>query len=66
MVQLNSPLTKTPKTREYIDIFCEIKKLETFYHGFEENAPTIVVFGDQSSGKSSVLQRLTGGLSLPR
>jgi GTPase SAR1 family protein len=66
MVQLNSPLAKTPSARDYIDIMCEIKKLEAFYHEFEENNPTIVVFGDQSSGKSSVLYRLTGGLPLPR
>ncbi|CAB4480226.1 P-loop containing nucleoside triphosphate hydrolase protein [Rhizophagus irregularis] len=32
--------------------------------GLEENIPTIVMFGDQSSGKSSVLKRLTGGLPL--
>ncbi|RGB38377.1 hypothetical protein C1646_755803 [Rhizophagus diaphanus] len=30
----------------------------------EENIPTIVMFGDQSSGNSSILQRLTGGLPL--
>ncbi|CAB4409799.1 unnamed protein product [Rhizophagus irregularis] len=32
--------------------------------GLEENIPTIVMFGDQSSGKSSVLKHLTGGLPL--
>jgi hypothetical protein len=66
MVQLDSPLAKTAKTIEYIDITYEIKKLKALYHEFEENAPSIVVFGDQSSGKSFVLHRLTGGLPLPR
>ncbi|POG65586.1 hypothetical protein GLOIN_2v1664710 [Rhizophagus irregularis DAOM 181602=DAOM 197198] len=66
MVRLNSPLAETSSARDYIDIMSEIKKLEAFYHEFEENNPTIIVFGDQSSGKSTVLQRLTGGLPLPR
>jgi len=65
MVRLNSPLAETPNAKDYIDIMCEIRKL-VVYHEFEENKPTIVVFGDQSSGKSSVLQRLTGGLPMPR
>ncbi|CAB4374220.1 unnamed protein product [Rhizophagus irregularis] len=63
--RLNSPLAETPNAKDYIDVMCEIRKLGIF-NEFEENTPTIVVFGDQSSGKSSVLQRLTGGLPMPR
>ncbi|CAG8460533.1 2613_t:CDS:2 [Funneliformis caledonium] len=65
MVRVNSPLAETPSARDYIDIMVEIKKLGLFSN-FEEHTPTIVVFGDQSSGKSSVLHRLTGGLPIPR
>ena len=66
MVRLSSPLAETPNAKDYIDVMCEIRKLALFNSGFEENTPTSVVFGDQSSGKSSVLQRLTGGLPMPR
>ena len=65
MVRLSSPLAETPNARDYIEIMNEIRKLAV-YEEFEESTPTIVVFGDQSSGKSSVLQRLTGGLPIPR
>ena len=65
MVRLSSPLAETPSARDYIDIMVEIRKLGLF-SDFEEHTPTIVVFGDQSSGKSSVLHRLTGGLPIPR
>ena len=54
MVQLNSPLAETPNARDYIEIMCEIRKLEAIYREFEKNTQTIVVFGDISSGKSSV------------
>jgi hypothetical protein len=65
MVRLSSPLAETPDAKDCIDIICDIRRL-ALYNDFEENTPTIVVFGDQSSGKSSVLQRLTGGLPMPR
>ncbi|RIA87067.1 hypothetical protein C1645_305159 [Glomus cerebriforme] len=65
MVRLNFPLAETPNAKDYIEFICEIRKL-ALYNEFEENIPTIVVFGDRSSGKSSVLQRLTGGLPMPR
>ncbi|CAG8520927.1 15958_t:CDS:2 [Acaulospora colombiana] len=59
----SSPLESTPNAREYIDIMVEIRK---FTSDFEEYTPTIVAFGDQSSGKSSLIQRLTGGIPVPR
>ncbi|CAI2173238.1 12815_t:CDS:2 [Funneliformis geosporum] len=65
MTMFQSPLSETPNARDYIDIMVDIRNLGIF-HDFEEHTPTIVVFGDQSSGKSSVITRLTGGLPMPR
>ncbi|CAG8446764.1 12393_t:CDS:2 [Acaulospora morrowiae] len=59
----SSPLENTPNAREYIDIMVEIRK---FTSDLEEYTPIIVAFGDQSSGKSSLMQRLTGGIPVPR
>ncbi|CAI2166175.1 6986_t:CDS:2 [Funneliformis geosporum] len=65
MSMFQSPLSETPSARDYIDIMVDIRNLGIFSN-FEEHTPTIVVFGDQSSGKSSVMTRLTGGLPMPR
>ncbi|CAG8691785.1 7427_t:CDS:2, partial [Funneliformis mosseae] len=62
------PPSEILSARDYIDIMDDISNLGIVNHldNFErKNTPTIVVFGDQSCGKSSLMQRFTGGLPVP-
>ncbi|CAI2163221.1 966_t:CDS:2 [Funneliformis geosporum] len=60
--------SETRSVRDYIDTMEDIRNLGIFknFDNFEKkHTPTIVVFGDQSCGKSSLMQRFTGGLPVP-
>ncbi|CAG8602664.1 12746_t:CDS:2 [Funneliformis caledonium] len=62
MLQLSS---ETPNATDYIDIIVDIRNLGLL-NNLEEHIPKIVVFGNISSGKRSIMTRLTGGLPMPR
>ena len=48
------------KDNEYVKILEKIKVIRPLISGYNLQLPQIVVIGDQSSGKSSVLESLTG------
>ena len=62
MNMLKLPLSETP---DDIDIIVDIRNLGLL-NNLEEHIPKIVVFGNLSSGKRSIMTRLTGGLPMPR
>ncbi|CAJ0857356.1 4199_t:CDS:2 [Entrophospora sp. SA101] len=59
----DSPLAQTQNAQNYVDIMVQIRK---YTSELENDTPTIVAFGDQSAGKSSLMQRLTGGIPVPK
>ncbi|RUS20844.1 P-loop containing nucleoside triphosphate hydrolase protein [Endogone sp. FLAS-F59071] len=61
--QFHSVLAETEEAEKYVKL---IMDLQPYVEKLNLPVPMIVVFGDQSAGKSALIRRLTNNLPLPR